>query len=97
MRRGRSAGLEALLSTEKKKKFIVDVTYLALVLALGYLALKYALPLLMPFVLAFVIAYVLRRPIRFLSRVLHVPKGLVAVLLVVLGEHSLAEGCCVPR
>ena len=84
MRRGRSAGLEALLSTEKKKKFIVDVTYLALVLALGYLALKYALPLLMPFVLAFVIAYVLRRPIRFLSRVLHVPKGLVAVLLVVL-------------
>ena len=33
MRRGRSAGLEALLSTEKKKKFIVDVTYLALVLA----------------------------------------------------------------
>ena len=84
MRRGRSAGLEALLSTEKKKKFIVDVTYLALVLALGYLALKYALPLLMPFVLAFVIAYVLRRPIRFLSRVVHVPKGLVAVLLVVL-------------
>ena len=72
------------MSTEKKKKFIVDVTYLALVLALGYLALKYALPLLMPFVLAFVIAYVLRRPIRFLSRVVHVPKGLVAVLLVVL-------------
>ena len=57
---------------------------LALVLALGYVALQYALPLLMPFVLAFVIAYVLRRPIRFLSRVLHVPKGLVAVLLVVL-------------
>ena len=72
------------MSTEKKKKFIVDVAYLALVLALGYLALKYALPLLMPFVLAFLIAYVLRRPIRFLSRLLHVPKGLVAVLLVVL-------------
>ena len=81
---GGPAGLEALLSTEKKKKFIVDVAYLALVLALGYLALKYALPLLMPFVLAFLIAYVLRRPIRFLSRALHVPKGLVAVLLVVL-------------
>ena len=72
------------MSTEKKKKFIVDVTYLALVLALSYLLLRYALPLLMPFVLAFLIAYVLRRPIRFLSRTLHVPKGLVAVLLVVL-------------
>ena len=59
------------MSTEKKKKFIIDVTYLALILVLGYLLLQYALlPLLLPFVLAFLIAYVLRRPIRFLSRVL---------------------------
>ena len=72
------------MSTEKKRKFIIDVTYLALILVLGYLLLQYALPLLLPFVLAFLIAYVLRRPIRFLSRVLHAPKGLVAVLLVVL-------------
>lgn len=60
------------------------MTYLALILVLSYLLLQYALPLLLPFVLAFLIAYVLRRPIRFLSRVLHAPKGLVAVLLVVL-------------
>ena len=73
-----------MTTTEKKKKFIVDVAHLALILALGYVALQYALPLLMPFVIAFVIAYILRRPIRFLSRTLHVPKGLVAVLLVVL-------------
>ena len=46
----------------------------------GYLLLQYALPLLLPFVLAFLIAYVLRRPIRFLSRVLHAPKGLVCLL-----------------
>ena len=72
------------MTTEKKKKFIVDVAYLALIIALGYLVLKYALPLLLPFVLAFLIAYLLRRPIRFLSRMLHVPKGLAAVLLVVL-------------
>ena len=63
------------MSTEKKKKFIIDVTYLALILVLSYLLLQYALPLLLPFVLAFLIAYVLRRPIRFLSRVLHAPKA----------------------
>ena len=72
------------MSVEQKRKFIIDVAYLALILALGYVALQYALPLLLPFVIAFVIAYGLRRPVRFLSRVLHVPKGLVAVLLVVL-------------
>ena len=72
------------MSTERKKEFIVDVLYLALILALGYLLLQYALPLLTPFALAFVIAYLLRRPIVFLSRTLHAPKGLTAVLLVVL-------------
>ena len=72
------------MSTEKKKKFIIDTAYLALVLALGYVSLQFVLPLLMPFVLAFLIAYMLRRPIRFFSRVFHVPKGLAAVLLVVL-------------
>ena len=77
------------MSTEKKKKFIIDVTYLALILVLSYLLLQYALPLLLPFVLAFLIAYVLRRPIRFLSRVLHAPKGLVAVLLVL--SRTVAE------
>ena len=46
------------MSTEKKKKFIIDVTYLALILVLSYLLLQYALPLLLPFVLAFLIAYV---------------------------------------
>ena len=39
--RGDSRGSEALVTTtEKKKKFIVDVAHLALVLALGYLALQ---------------------------------------------------------
>ena len=45
-----------MVSTEKKKKFIIDVTYLALILVLSYLLLQYALPLLLPFVLAFLIA-----------------------------------------
>ena len=71
-------------TTEKKRKFIIDVLYVALILAIGYLVLQYALPLLAPFVVAFVVAYLLRRPIRFLARILHVPKSLVAVLLVLL-------------
>ncbi|HIX65427.1 MAG TPA: AI-2E family transporter, partial [Candidatus Anaerotruncus excrementipullorum] len=72
------------MTTEKKRKFIIDFVYLALILALSYLLLRYALPLLMPFALAFLIAYLLRRPIRFLSRKLRLPNSLIAVLLVVL-------------
>ena len=58
------------MSTEKKKKFIIDVTYLALILVLSYLLLQYALPLLLPLVFAFLIAYVISRHNRSLSRVL---------------------------
>ena len=82
------------MSTEGKKKFIVDVAYLALVLVLGYILLRYALPLLMPFALAFLIAYLLRRPIRFLSRVLHVLRtGWRRCLLVVLAYGVAGPGC----
>ena len=67
------------MSTEKKKKFIIDTAYLALVLALGYVSLQFVLPLLMPFVLAFLIAYMLRRPIRFFSDTLSSSRNLVTV------------------
>ncbi len=72
------------MTTEKKRKFIIDFVYLALILALSYLLLRYALPLLMPFALAFLIAYLLRRPIRYVGRRTMLGNGLAAVFLVVL-------------
>ena len=72
------------MTTNRKLKFIIDALFLALILAMAYVVLRYLLPLLMPFVLAFIIAYLLRKPIRFLSKALHLWPWLAAVLLVAL-------------
>lgn len=67
---------------EKKKAFIINFLYFALLLCAVFLLLKYGLPMLSPFVIAFVIAYLLKRPVIFLSRKLHLPRKPAAVLLV---------------
>ena len=68
----------------KRRNFIINCLYFGLLLALAFGVMKYALPLLAPFALAAVIVYALRRPTRFLSRTLHVPQKLMALLLVLL-------------
>ncbi len=67
---------------EKRKQFIINFLYFAIILAAAFLLLKFGLPLLSPFVIAFVIAYLLKRPIRFLARKTGLPKKAVAIAMV---------------
>ena len=53
---------------ESKKKFIINISYIALIIALIFVFLKIILPLITPFVIAFIIAYILQRPIRIISK-----------------------------
>ena len=70
------------METEKRRAFIIDFAYLALMLVTAFIVLKYALPLLAPFVIGFIIAYILRKPIRFLAAKLRLNRKLVAVAVV---------------
>lgn len=67
---------------EKRKAFLINFLYFALLLCAVFLVLKYGLPMLAPFVIAFIIAYLLKKPVVFLSRKLHLPRKPVAILLV---------------
>lgn len=69
------------MDTERKKKFIIDVIFIALILLLIYLAIKYLLAWLLPFVIAFVVAAALQKPIRWISRKTSVKKDVVATLV----------------
>lgn len=69
---------------EKKQRFIINFLYFAIILAIAYVLLKFAVPLLMPFVIGFLIAYVLKRPIRFLAEKVRIPWKAAAVLLVLI-------------
>lgn len=69
---------------EKRRRFIINFLYFAILFALAAGLLKFGLPLLSPFILAFLIAYLLKRPVRFLARRTGLPHKAAAILLVFL-------------
>ncbi|WP_346662567.1 sporulation integral membrane protein YtvI [uncultured Merdimonas sp.] len=69
---------------EKRKKFIINFLYFAIIIAAIFFALQFALTLLFPFVAALFIAYILKHPINFIARKTKIPKKLAAVLMVLL-------------
>lgn len=69
---------------EKRKTFIINCTYFAIILAASFLLIKFGLPLIAPFVIGFILAYFLKLPIRFVSRNLRCSRKIVAVVIVFL-------------
>jgi len=73
-----------MTTMEKRKNFIINTIYAALIIAIVYIAIKYALGLLMPFLIGFLVALLLKPAIRFVSEKLHIHKKVVAIVLVLL-------------
>lgn len=69
---------------EKRKKFLVNFAYFAVIIALIVALLGGVIPLAMPFVIGFLVAYFLQRPVRFIERKVPLPHKLVALLVVLL-------------
>lgn len=69
---------------EKRKKFIINFLYFAIIIAAIFFALQFALSLLFPFVAALFIAYVLKHPINFIARKTKMPRKLAAILMVLI-------------
>ena len=69
---------------EKRRIFIINFLYFAIIAALTFIVLKFSLTLLFPFVAALVIACALQRPIRFISNRSRLPQKLSAILIVLL-------------
>ncbi len=75
--------------TEKKRKFIINVIYIAIVIALFYLFMKYAFGLLLPFVIALFVAYLLQHPVNFICKKTPLKRGPVSVFMVMLATIIL--------
>ncbi|MBM6969648.1 sporulation integral membrane protein YtvI [Mordavella massiliensis] len=69
---------------EKRKKFIINFLYFAIIIAAIFFALQFALSLLFPFVAALLIAYILKHPINFIARKTKMPRKLAAILMVLI-------------
>lgn len=72
------------MRTEKRKNFLINVSYFGIIAVALFVLLRYVLPLVTPFAVAFVIAYLLKKPIAYLKGTLHLPNKLAAILVVVL-------------
>lgn len=70
---------------EKRRNFITNIIFIALVLFLAFLVLEYVIVWIMPFLLGFLIALALRPLVKLLTKFTGVDRKLWAFLAVILG------------
>lgn len=71
------------METERKRAFIITTVYTALIVALVYIVYKFLIIYLLPFIIGLVLAYLLQKPSAYISKKLHISKGIVSAVLVV--------------
>lgn len=71
------------MKVEKRKNFLINFCYLAILLGLIYIGVKYLVPAILPIVLALLIAVILKGPIGKISRSKNISRGLTSVMLLI--------------
>lgn len=69
-------------TVEKRRNFIIDTVYFALLVGLFYLFMKYAFGICFPFILAVFVAVLLQKPVNWFTKKLHGGRGIISALLV---------------
>lgn len=72
------------MSLDKQKAFIIRVIYIVFILLLGYIGIKYILPLLMPFVIGIIIALIFRHPIDMIQKKTKLKRPYISILILLL-------------
>ncbi len=70
--------------TEKRREFLINFAYFAVIAVIYYLFFSYGIHYIMPFVVAFIIAAILDKPVRWLSSKPHFPRKMVSAVFLVL-------------
>lgn len=71
-----------MTDVEKKRKFIINIIYYAILIALAFFALRYAMGVCAPIVFAFIVAVVLQKPKNFLVRKTFLKSGFSSAICV---------------
>lgn len=74
---------------EKRKNFIINIIFFAMVLFLAFLFLEYAISWIMPFLLGFLVSLMFRPLIRMVSQTTRLNKRFCAFVIVLLGYALL--------
>jgi len=77
------------LTTEKKRRLIIDVLFIGIVLFLIYFFMKYIAVWTLPFIIGFIVAIVLQKPVDYLTKKTKVSRTFWSIALVLLVLISL--------
>ena len=72
------------MKIEKRRQFIINSLYFAIILGIVILIARYALGAFMPFVIAFLISLLLKPAVAFFHEKVKLPRSVTGVILVVL-------------
>ena len=70
------------MDTNRKQRFIINITYALIWVIIAVLAFKIILPAAIPFIVGFVIALILRKPIKNINENLKIPYKISAIFVV---------------
>lgn len=70
--------------TVKRKRFLINFAFFALIFALSVVLVRYALPALFPFVVAYIVTAILLPLVRLINSKLKINKRILSVVLVIL-------------
>ena len=70
--------------TERRRRFLINTAFFAVIVAIAYVLLKYALPVIMPFFIAFILSALLQPIISFLRKKTKLKQKSAASIVVVL-------------
>ena len=77
------------MTTEKKRKLIIDVLFVGVVGFLVYFFMKYIAVWTLPFIIGLIVAIVLQSPVNFLTEKTKIPRTVWSIVLVLLVLFSL--------
>ena len=70
------------MTTERKKKFIIDFLYVLVIILIAFFVLKYLVVWLAPFFIGFLVSIVLQTPVNFLTEKVKIPRGISSFICV---------------
>lgn len=79
-----------MLNLEKQKAYLIRAAFIALILGLVYVGIKYFLPLLMPFVIGLIIAVTFRHLIDFIQKKTKINRVIVSITILLMFYGLLA-------
>jgi len=72
------------MKLEKQKAFIIHVIFIIMILGLGYIGIKYVVPLLMPFVIGMIIAVSFRRLIDLVQTKTKIRRSIISIVILLI-------------